>query len=289
MPRPRSPSRLVAAIGALAASILPCHADSAVARRQGDADSPLALYYRDMEKSFLSRGQLRQDAGPTSLDPGFLSDSFREIALSREYGSKDAPLMRWEEPVRMAVRFGPSVGKADQAVHVQTVRAYANRLERVSGHPIRFQDPDPNFMVMVASEPEIRGLGPWLKANVPGLSDRAVRTITRMPAGHLCMVVAVPHDDIRQGYRSAVAIVRAEHTPLMRQSCIEEELAQGMGLPNDCKGARPSIFNDDEAYGVLTRHDEMLLQALYSPQLHSGMRREQAMPVVAQIFAKAAH
>ena len=52
MPRPRSTSRLVAAIGALAASILPCHADSAVARRQGDAHSPLALYYRDMEKSF---------------------------------------------------------------------------------------------------------------------------------------------------------------------------------------------------------------------------------------------
>ena len=105
MPRPRSLSRLVAALGALAASILPCHGDSAVARRQGEAESPLTLYYRDMEKSFLSRGQLRQDAGPTSLDPGFLSDSFREIALSREYGSKDAPLMRWEEPVRMAVRF----------------------------------------------------------------------------------------------------------------------------------------------------------------------------------------
>ncbi|MBL9060671.1 MAG: DUF2927 domain-containing protein, partial [Mangrovicoccus sp.] len=267
-------------------SVLPCHAGSTVARRQGDTESPLARYYRDLEQGFLSRGQLRQDGGPMALDPSLLSESFREIALSREYGSKDAPLMRWEEPVRMAVRFAPSISKADQATHVQTVRAYANRLERISGHEVRFQDPNPNFVVMVAAEAEIRGLAPWLRANVPGLSDRTIRTITRMPAGHLCMVVAVPHDDIRNGYRSAIAIVRAEHTPLMRQSCIEEELAQGMGLPNDCKGPRPSIFNDDEQYGVLTRHDEMLLRALYSPRLHSGMRREQAMPVVAEIFAQ---
>ena len=287
MTRPRFLCRLAAATAAIAGLVLPCHADSAVARRQGDSESPLARYYRDMEKGFLSRGQLRQDSGPASFDPGLLSESFREIALSREYGSKDAPLMRWEEPVRMAVRFAPSVGKADQAVHVQTVRAYASRLQRLSGHEIRFQDPDPNFLVVVASEPEIRGLGPWLKAQVPGLSDRTIRTITRMPAGHLCMLVAVPHDDIRNGYRSAIAIVRAEHTPLMRQSCIEEELAQGMGLPNDCKGPRPSIFNDDEQYGVLTRHDEMLLRALYSPRLHSGMRREQAMPLVAEFFATA--
>lgn len=287
MTRPRFLCRLAAATAAIAGLVLPCHADSAVARRQGDSDSPLARYYRDMEKGFLSRGQLRQDGGPASFDPGLLSESFREIALSREYGSKDAPLMRWEEPVRMAVRFAPSVGKDDQAVHVQTVRAYASRLQRLSGHEIRFQDPDPNFLVVVASEPEIRGLGPWLKAQVPGLTDRTIRTITRMPAGHLCMLVAVPHDDIRNGYRNAIAIVRAEHTPLMRQSCIEEELAQGMGLPNDCKGPRPSIFNDDEQYGVLTRHDEMLLRALYSPRLHSGMRREQAMPLVAEFFATA--
>ena len=57
----------------------------------------------------------------------------------------------------------------------------------------------------------------------------------------------------------------------MRQSCIEEELAQGMGLSNDSRDARPSIFNDDEEFGVLTRHDELLLRMLYSDSLRCGM------------------
>lgn len=287
MSRRRLACRFLSALAACVGLAVPAHCGGSVERRQGETAPPLAKYYRDMEAGFLSRGQLRQDAGPAAMDPAFLSESFREVALSREYGSKDAPLMRWEEPVRMAVSFAPSVPADQRATDTQAVRAYATRLSRISGHEIRFQDPDPNFRVMVASEGEIRGFGPWLKTNVPGISDRAVRAITRMPAGHLCMVVAVPKDDIRDGYRSAIAIVRAEHTPLMRQSCIEEELAQGMGLPNDCKGPRPSIFNDDEQYGVLTRHDERLLEALYSPRLHSGMRREEAMPLVSSIFAAA--
>ena len=33
---------------------------------------------------------------------------------------------------------------------------------------------------------------------------------------------------------------------------MEEELAQGMSLPNHWSGARSSIFNDDEEFAVLT-------------------------------------
>jgi hypothetical protein len=54
-------------------------------------------------------------------------------------------------------------------------------------------------------------------------------------------------------YTRAVAVVRAEHPDLLRQSCIHEEIAQGLGLPNDSPAARPSIFNDDEEFALLTR------------------------------------
>ena len=81
----------------------------------------------------------------------------------------------------------------------------------------------------------------------------------------------------------AVALIRAEHPPLLRSACIHEELAQGMGLANDSPQARPSIFNDDEEFGLLTRHDELLLEMLYDPRLRTGMTLEEAEPVVRTI------
>jgi hypothetical protein len=56
-----------------------------------------------------------------------------------------------------------------------------------------------------------------------------------------------------------------------------------MGLANDSPRARPSIFNDDEEFGFLTRQDEMLLKLLYDPRLHVGMSARDARPIVQQI------
>jgi hypothetical protein len=38
-----------------------------------------------------------------------------------------------------------------------------------------------------------------------------------------------------------------------------------MGLANDSRQARPSIFNDDQEFALLTGHDELLLTILYDP------------------------
>ena len=80
-----------------------------------------------------------------------------------------------------------------------------------------------------------------------------------------------------------MAVIRAELPPLLRTSCIHEELAQGMGLANDSPGARPSIFNDDEEFALLTRHDELLLRILYDPRLRPGMSEAEAAPIVRRI------
>jgi hypothetical protein len=83
-----------------------------------------------------------------------------------------------------------------------------------------------------------------------------------------------------------VALIRAEHPELLRSACIHEELAQGMGLANDSPTARPSIFNDDEEFGLLTKHDELLLKILYDPRLKTGMTVEEATPIVQTIAAE---
>ena len=84
-------------------------------------------------------------------------------------------------------------------------------------------------------------------------------------------------------YAKAVAVVRAEHPPLLRQSCYHEELAQGLGLPNDSPKARPSIFNDDEEFAFLTTQDELLLRMLYDQRLHPGMTAAEGRPIVERI------
>ncbi len=77
-----------------------------------------------------------------------------------------------------------------------------------------------------------------------------------------------------------MAVIRAENPGLLRLSCIHEELAQGLGLANDSPTARPSIFNDDEEFALLTTHDELLLRILYDRRLSPGMEAETARPVV---------
>ena len=78
-------------------------------------------------------------------------------------------------------------------------------------------------------------------------------------------------------------MIKDEHRGLMRKSCIQEEMTQALGLANDSPNARPSIFNDDEEFALLTRHDELLLRMLYDPRLKIGMTVKTAHPIVEQI------
>ncbi|MFN7052469.1 MAG: DUF2927 domain-containing protein, partial [Gemmobacter sp.] len=81
-------------------------------------------------------------------------------------------------------------------------------------------------------------------------------------------------------------VVRAEHPDLLRLSCLHEEIAQGLGLANDSPLARPSIFNDDEEFALLTRQDELMLKMLYDPALRPGMTAAEARPIVKAIATR---
>lgn len=257
----------------------------------GRAD--LATHYARLEADLVSRGALRTDRGqPGRLDPSRLERDFMEAALMSEYGGglvsgngtrAAKRLVRWEDPVRIRITFGASVPEARRRADVALVSGYADRLARVTGHPVSLARDRPNLHVLVVSEAERRSLAVQLPKLVPGIDPWMVRTVSRMRPDHLCMVVAMPHDDPRRGYAQALAIVRAEHPELMRASCIEEELAQAMGLPNDCDEANPSIFNDDQEYALLTRSDEVLLKMLYSPTLASGMTADEARPEITRL------
>jgi hypothetical protein len=61
---------------------------------------------------------------------------------------------------------------------------------------------------------------------------------------------------------------------------MHEEIAQALGLANDSPRARPSIFNDDEEFALLTGQDELMLRMLYSPELQAGMTEAEARPII---------
>ena len=253
----------------------------------------LMRYYARVQSDLISQGLLRIDGGgpDTPFDARTLTENFVRIALFDEYveaggamvaRQSASELRRWAGPVRMDIAFGPSVPEAKRRRDSAALDAYAARLARVTRHPIRTVGDGANFHVLVLNEDERQGYAEDLRALVPGIGATAVRTITRMPRSTFCLVFAFSDGSSRE-YKRAVAVIRAEHPDLLRLSCLHEELAQGLGLANDSPTARPSIFNDDEEFALLTRHDEYLLRMLYDPRLAPGMDGRTAGPIARQI------
>ncbi|WP_420860949.1 DUF2927 domain-containing protein [Algirhabdus cladophorae] len=257
----------------------------------------LERYYADIQQDLLIQGLLRKDGGGPDVRFGKreLVTNFVRIAMFDEFQPSGGQMMakerenrlrRWNQPVRMNIEFGASVSKTIQFQDRQFIEAFANRLSRVTGLPIRQSSSNPNFHVLVLNENDRRTVGPTLRQLLPGVSDRSIRTIVNMPRSIQCLVVARSGSAQDLGTQTAIAVVRAEHPTLLRQSCYHEELAQGLGLTNDSDAARPSIFNDDDEFAYLTTHDELLLRILYDPRLRSGMTLKQVVPTVEVIAAE---
>ena len=266
----------------------------AIAPAPKNATDELRVYYQRLQNDLTARGLLRTDGGgpDTPFTDTQLARNFVRIALFDEYvfdginlraDATASKLRRWEQPVRMSVEFGAQVPASQRTKDRAEVATYARRLTASTGLPITLTANDPNFYVLFMDENDRRGSESRLRQVVPGIAQSSLRAILNLPRDQLCIVVAFSESG-KSEYVKAVAVIRDEHPDLLRKSCIHEELAQGLGLANDSPAARPSIFNDDEEFGLLTTHDEILLKMLYDRRLQSGMTPEQAAPV-AQLIA----
>lgn len=251
----------------------------------------LAEYYASVQRNLLTQGLLRQDGGgpDTPFSKRQLLANFMRIGVSNEFtleGDRFAErasvgtVQRWIKPVSISMEFGPAVPAQIANADRGFVTRYAGRLSRVTGHRIATTRGTGNFHVAVLTVDELEVFGPRLQELVPGLSDALADQITTMARPIYCAVYAFSDADVPDSFHTAVAIVRAEHPDLLRQSCYHEEIAQGLGLSNDSPAARPSIFNDDDEFALLTRHDELLLQILYDDRLVLGANPAEAQPVV---------
>ncbi|NSY38615.1 DUF2927 domain-containing protein [Leisingera sp. ANG59] len=256
------------------------------------ADSAqLAYYYNALERDLLTRGLLRTDGGgpDTPYDAEDLARSFEQLAFYDEYGGAGIAdgLGRWAGPVRIAAEFGPSVQAEQRDRDRDTLADYAARLARITGHSVSTVSGRANFHVIFASLDDSAYVAERVRELLPAISARDLSLLAAPPRSFYCLVVAGGPQSDPLSYTRGVALIRAEHPDLVRKSCVHEEVAQGLGLRNDSPRARPSIFNDDDEFALLTSFDEKLLQMLYDPRLKAGMSLEEARPII-RILAREA-
>lgn len=264
-----------------------------VARPTSQASAALRSYLNQVQNAQLSQGLLRRDGGgvDTPFTNTMLARNFEQIAFFNEYDGNfsgrggASPLRRWKAPVRMQVIFGAGVPPSQRNSDTANIRTYATRLSQVTGHPVSVGG-KPNFIVIVAGEDDRADALTAAAARVPGISASSLGPLINLRRDAYCVVAAYSGGSGPNVYTAAVAVIRAENPSLLRLSCIHEELAQGMGLANDSPAARPSIFNDDDEFALLTRHDELLLGMLYDPRLRTGMTAAEARLTVQQIASE---
>ncbi|MDB6455075.1 DUF2927 domain-containing protein [Falsirhodobacter sp. 20TX0035] len=257
------------------------------------ASVALGQYYAGVQKSLLAQGLLRTDGGGADVpwNDRILAETFLRIAFRDEYrrgadgftaGETVTTLRRWQKPVRVGLIFGPSVPADDRALERARIGSYLARLQKLTGHPIALADQGVNFNIFIVNEDERRAMGPVIAQAAPNLSPTEVAAVQNLPKETYCLVYATA--DKTGAYSSAFALIRQEHPGLLGLACLHEEIAQALGLQNDSPQARPSIFNDDEEFALLTDMDQQMLGMLYDARLFPGMTEEQARPLV-QVMA----
>ena len=257
------------------------------------ASMALRTYYANVQSQLLAQGLMRTDTGAKDapFSARMLANNFVRIAFFDEFDSSSGVLVaratekrlrRWAAPIRVGLDFGPSIPQGYRATERARVASFLARLSRLTGHPIQLASTGVNFHLQILNTDEIRSLAPTIRRIDPDIGAVELQSIINMPDSTYCQVSTSITEDSSLITR-AFAVIRAEHPDLLQLSCLHEEIAQGLGLPNDSPAARPSIFNDDQEFALLTPMDEMMLRMLYDKRLTPGMTALQARPIIDQL------
>jgi Protein of unknown function (DUF2927) len=259
----------------------------------------LKEFYASIEHDLIASGRMRRDIAPSDA-PYTVDDlvrDFERVALYDEYvdmGGRfvhsEAPalLRRWDKPVRVAVLTGGSASAEDTARDRANVAAFTRRLAGLTGLDMGLgSGADVNFLVLFMTSEERTAFADQVSAYYPDFAPAVMSALRDTPLDTFCTAYAFAEPDSPSTYSAVIVLIRAEHPPLTRLSCVHEEMAQAMGLPNDSPEARPSLFNDSLEFALLTEHDAILLRMLYDPRLRPGMSAAEAGPLLPAVAADA--
>jgi hypothetical protein len=266
-------------------------------------DAELTAFYSEVEAGLVTAGKMRRDTAPADAPFGEaeLVRNFERVALYDEYVDlggrflrRETPalLRRWDRPVRVGVVTSNAVPEGVAARDRASVEAFTARLGRLTGLDMAMANGgDLNFLVLFLTRDEQAAFGDDTAERFVRFDPAVIRAFRETPVDTFCTAFAFSAPDNPSVYAAVMILIKAEHPDLTRLSCVQEEMAQAMGLPNDSPEARPSLFNDSLEFALLTEHDEMLLRMLYDPRLRPGMSAAEARPLLPAIArdAMAAH
>ncbi|MEO1492848.1 MAG: DUF2927 domain-containing protein [Pseudomonadota bacterium] len=244
----------------------------------GCSSTPDEQQFADYQSLMLSIGKMRGDRRPVDApyDAATLAENFRRIAFFQTPDDRTRQakrLTKWDGPIRFAL-YGTDLTRKDAL----TVGDLMNRVSRLTDLAVYPDARTPNFMIFILSPgDQIDNLPSTIEGSVASDLDQLARYAWD------CSVHAYTAGPNDSEITTAVVYIRAAVKDFYRQACLHEEIFQGLGLFADDVTVRPSIFNDDEEFALLTEHDEHLVRILYDPRLRPGMTAQQAMPMASSI------
>ncbi len=244
----------------------------------GCAPKPDEQQFADYQSLMLSIGKMRGDRRPVDApyDAATLAENFRRIAFFQTPDDRTRSakrLTKWTGPIRFAL-YGNDLTRKDAL----TVGSLMNRASHLTDLAVYPDAKQPNFMIFILSPGDvIENLPTTVEGSIAEDLDQLARYAWD------CSVHAYTSGPNDSEITTAVVYVRAAVKDFYRQACLHEEIFQGLGLFADDETVRPSIFNDDEEFALLTEHDEHLVRILYNRRLRPGMTAEEAMPLASSI------
>jgi len=248
---------------------------------------PTEQDYVAYQVALRAMGDLRTERAPA--DAPFtrqdLITNFERIALRHESDASvpaseanwaPNPLMRWDGPLNYRL-LGAAVTEEDRA----EVRRLMRTITRLTGLEITEAQTDLNFLILITTPAERDHFAEQLGQLNPAL--QSTFDFWRRTSSVICVANNLFSGSDSNRIVAGLVAIGSETTGLLRKACLNEEIVQALGLANDHPDVRPSIFNDDSEFALLTEHDEYLLRILYDPRLRPGMTTTEAMPIVRQI------
>ena len=190
-----------------------------------------------------------------------LARQFERIAFTSEFGGqyRAGRLIRWEGPVRIRL-----AGHEPERFRAEVERQI-EELRQLSGLEITIGD----------------GLadGPPAGMTVEFSTSRGGTTFD--PDAPCRTLIWESGFIVKR-----VQIFITPEPDLLRRHCIAEELTQALGLADDSRVIRDSIFNDASSRQRIAPWDALMVRILYDPRLKPGMHKSEAMPIVRRIIAE---
>ncbi|MBY8976934.1 DUF2927 domain-containing protein [Rhodobacteraceae bacterium NNCM2] len=211
-------------------------------------------------------------AGSTNWSNASLAAIFTELTHGLEWGASRPALVRYEEPVRVAME-GPGSGD-----YTAFLDLYLHELRSQTGIDIQREAEGANLHVRFVDGARFAEVFPGISCVVaPGdLNWRRFRKDPDRYGGR----------ELETSFHQTQSTIFIPQTaaPFRVRSCLIEEVAQALGPANDLYGLGPSIFNDDAAHIWPTQIDYLMLRVLYQPEMQTGLSRQETERAAKQVL-----